>query len=71
MIYITMAKDKKTKEKILIQSDYPTKKNFIEDLRKNGYMINPKRVATKKGYIYIMEHTNATNEDFKKYGNLK
>lgn len=34
MIYITMAKDKKSKEKILIQSDYPTKKNFIEDLRK-------------------------------------
>ena len=63
----TIATDKKTGEKICIVSEYPTKTNFIKDIRANGYRVNPIRVAEEKNYDYIMDHTNATDNDFKKY----
>jgi len=43
-----MVIDKDTNEFVMIQSKYASKKNFIEDLRKNGYRVNPNRVVEVK-----------------------
>lgn len=67
----TMATDKRTGEKVCIVSEYPTKTNFIKDIRSNGYRVNPIRVAEEEVYNYIMDNTNATNEDFKRIKTIK
>lgn len=38
--------------------DYPTKADFIHDLRHNGYRVNPKKVKPAEVFDYIMNHTN-------------
>lgn len=63
--YKTYAYDKKTKKYVFIESEYPTKANFIKDIRANGYRVNPIRVAEANVYNYIMEHTNAEDIDFR------
>lgn len=69
--YKTTAYDKKNKKWDTITSEYPTKTAFIKDLRANGYRVNEKRVAEEKVYNYIMDNTNATNEDFKRIKTIK
>ncbi len=48
--YKTCAKDKQTKEYTVITSEYPTKAEFIKDVRRNGYSVNAKRVWTEEMY---------------------
>lgn len=38
--------------------EYPTKADFIHDLRSNGYKVNPKKVKESTLYDYIMAETN-------------
>ena len=38
--------------------EYATKADFIYDLRKNGYKVNPKKVKESALYDYIIENTN-------------
>lgn len=38
--------------------EYNTKAEFIHDLRRNGYTVNPKKVKPADVFDYIMEHTN-------------
>lgn len=65
MIYKTMAYDKKNKVWDVVEMEHVNKKAFIKDLRSNGYRVNDKRVAEKERYDWIMDNTNATDEDFK------
>lgn len=39
MRYIASVKDRETKELMLIERDYPTKKAFMSDLHGNGYAV--------------------------------
>lgn len=68
--YKTMAYDKKNKVFDEITSEYPSKKAFIKDLRSNGYRVNEKRIAEENVYDYIMDHTNATDADFRRIKSL-
>ena len=64
MIYKTVVTEKETKKKMVIESDYFYKKNFIEDLRANGYSVNDREVFEKEFYDWCLENTNC---DFKHY----
>lgn len=44
--------------------DYPTKADFIHDLRHNGYRVNPKKVKPAEVFDYIMNHTNCNPWDW-------
>lgn len=64
-LYKAFVKNKQTKEKLFIESEYPTKTAFIKDLKSNGYSVNPIKVKEAKVYNWILENTNCTNEDLK------
>ena len=38
--------------------EYATKADFIHDLRKNGYKVNPKKVKESSLFEYIITNTN-------------
>ena len=38
--------------------EYATKADFINDLRANGYKVNPKKVKSSELFRYIVENTN-------------
>lgn len=38
--------------------EYPTKADFIHDLRANGYKVNPRKVKPARVFDYIIDHTN-------------
>lgn len=50
-----------------IERDYPTKKQFIRDLRNNGFKVDNRKVLTKKSFDYIIENTNCTKWDWREY----
>lgn len=64
-----VVKDKQTKEIKIITSDYYSKKDFVQDLKSNGYIVNLDKVKEAKEFDRIMKHTNATDLDWnsKKY----
>lgn len=64
-IYKAFVKDKQTKKAIFIESEYKTKTAFIKDLRSNGYIVNNYHVQEKEVFDWVMENTNAGDEDFK------
>jgi len=66
-VYKGIATNKQTKEKVIIESEYKTKKQFIQDVRNNGYTVNPLKVKEAKVFDYIMDFTNAQEEDWKRY----
>ena len=37
-----------------IERDYPTKAQFIRDLRNNGFKVDNRKVLTKKSFDYII-----------------
>lgn len=49
----------------IIESDYPTKNDFIKDLRANGYKVNPIKVKKSNIFDYIMNETNGHEWDWK------
>ena len=49
---------------IIENQEYPTKSDFIEDLRCNGYRVNPRKVKTSDVFDYIMNHTNCNSWDW-------
>lgn len=55
---------RKDGSKTTITSDYSNKKDFITDLRKNGYKVNPKKVREQVIFDYITEHTDMSLLDF-------
>ena len=52
-------------EIVIIESEYSTKKDFIKDLRTNGYKVNPIKVKKAKIFDYIMNNTNCYDWDWK------
>ena len=44
--------------------EYPTKADFIKDLRSNGYQVNPRKVKPSDVFDYIMNHTNCNPWDW-------
>lgn len=50
-----------------IERDYPTKAQFIRDLRNNGFKVDNRKVLTKKSFDYIIESTNCTKWDWREY----
>ena len=53
-IYKAFVKEKQSKEYLFVESDYKTKKDFIQDLKSNGYAVNPKKVMLKEKYDYLL-----------------
>lgn len=50
-----------------IERDYPTKSQFIRDLRNNGFKVDNRKVLTKKSFDYILDNTNCTKWDWREY----
>lgn len=44
--------------------EYPTKADFINDLRHNGYQVNPRKVKPSDLFDYIINHTNCNPWDW-------
>lgn len=49
---------------IIRNQEYPTKAEFIRDLRGNGYRVNPKKVKPSDVFDYIMDHTDCNPWDW-------
>lgn len=64
MLYKAIVKDKQTKELVIIESEYDKKIDFINDLRGNGYMVNPLKVKKAEVFNYIMNNTNCNKWDW-------
>ena len=58
-IYKALVTDKENGKRLTIARDYPTKQEFIFDLRRNGYAVDPSRVKTKQEFDRIINTTNA------------
>ena len=43
-MYRAVVKDKETKKRVVVKSEYKTKADFIKDLRRNGYSVYPQNV---------------------------
>lgn len=44
--------------------EYPTKADFIHDLRANGYKVDPRKVKESALFDYIVKHTNCAPWDW-------
>lgn len=64
-MYKAIVTDKMNGRKVVIESEYSTKTEFIRDLRLNGYAVNPVKVKTKEVFDYIMNYTNCNPFDWK------
>lgn len=58
-VYKALVTDKENHARKIIERNYPTKAEFIFDLRRNGYAVDPSHVKTSKEFDRIMETTNA------------
>lgn len=59
-----VVKDKRSKEISIVTSTANSKKEFISDLKQNGYIVDPKKVKQSKDFDYIMNRTNAEDWDW-------
>jgi len=65
MLFKTCVKYKPTGKYSIIESDYPTKAQFISDLRANGYAVNPLRIKESNLYNWIVENSNGEESEWK------
>lgn len=63
-IYKAIVKEKDTGIYVAVESSYNTKTDFINDLRRNGYAVNPAKVKLRGELNRIMNTTNANKWDF-------
>lgn len=57
--YSAVVKERETGKIVLLENyEYETKKSFIEDIRGNGYTVNPNKVKISEVFDYIMNNTN-------------
>ena len=45
--------------------EYRSKADFIHDLRRNGYKVDPIKVRKTRSFDYIINHTNCAPWDWK------
>lgn len=69
-MYKAIVTDKMNGRKVIIESEYNAKEEFIHDLRANGYAVNPIKVKTKEVFEYIMNHTNCNHWDWKEINTI-
>ena len=50
--------NKDTKKGLFIESEYKTKRDFINDLRKNNYKVNEKKVFEKSKFDFLLKNTD-------------
>ena len=62
-LYSAFVKDGKRLIAIKNQ-EYNTKADFIQDLRSNGYNVNPKKVKESTLFEYIIDNTNCDSCDW-------
>lgn len=55
-MYKAIVTDKISGRRVVIEGEFNTKAEFINDLRKNGYAVNPIKVKTKEVFEYIIAH---------------
>lgn len=49
----------------IIEEEYRTKKEFIEDLKRNGYKVNPLKVKEVELFDYIVNNTDCSEDAWK------
>lgn len=49
----------------IIEAEYRTKKEFIEDLNRNGYKVNPLKVKEADLFDYIINNTDCSEDAWK------
>lgn len=65
MLYSAVVKDKQDGRIVFIcNHEYPSKALFIQDLRRNGYSVNPHKVKPADVFEYIMQYTDASPHDW-------
>lgn len=64
-VYKAIVTDKMDGRRVVIESEYNTKAEFIYELRANGYAVNPIKVKTKDVFDYIMNNTDCNPWDWK------
>ena len=69
--YKALVKDKLTKGIVIIESEYNCKKDFIQDLRSNGYSVDSNKVKEKEVFDYIINNTNCNPWDWKEINKIK
>ena len=63
--FSAVVKDSYSNRIVFIENqEYTTKKDFINDLRNNGYKVNPKKVKSSELFRYIVENTNMYDWDW-------
>ena len=65
MLFKAAVKNKDTGKIEIIKMDYKSKRDFIHDLRRNGYKVNPDKVKKAEVFDYIINHTNCNSWDWK------
>lgn len=63
--YKAFVKDKYNGKMVTIEGEYSSKKEFVVDLRKNGYAVNQDKVKEKEIFDYIVKYTNMYPWDWK------
>ena len=63
-MYKAIVVDKENGKKTVVECECRTKAEFIRDLRKNGYSVNPKKAKLKEIFDYIMAHTDCNPWDW-------
>ena len=61
-MYKATVKDKETKQYTVISGEYDSKAAFIEDLRRNGYAVNDKKVKKSDVYDAIIKYTDCDDD---------
>lgn len=64
MLFKAMVKNENGKLEI-IGNESKSKTQFIKDLRKNGYKVDPVKVKKAEVFDYILDNTNCNEWDWK------
>lgn len=62
MMFKAFVKDKETGESKFIESEYPSKADFINDLKHNGFSVS--RAEPKDLYDFVLKETNGNDYDW-------
>lgn len=62
MLFKAFVKDKETGESKFVESDYPSKSDFVTDLKHNGYSVS--RAEPKDLYDFILNNFNGDKHEW-------
>lgn len=61
-----LVRNKDNKSIIVIESEYSRKKDFIRDIRQNGFAVSDHHVKEASEFDRIMNTTNCSPDDWKR-----